>query len=83
MTETGLVTGCERNISGYYLESNNSAVRWLQVVRTSDNHLTGQLAARVVKPNGVAALGDSKSPERNTTSAVPGPSDHFRSRVSA
>lgn len=38
-----MVTGCQRNISGSYLASDNSAVLWLQVVRTPDNHLTGQL----------------------------------------
>ena len=47
-----LVTGCQRNISGSYLASDNSAVLWLQVVRTPDNHLTGQLAANVLKPDG-------------------------------
>src|SRR5215469_12114746 len=46
------LAGCHRNISGYYLASDNSAVLWLQVVRTSDNHLTGQLAAKFLKPNG-------------------------------
>jgi len=47
-----LVTGCQRNISGSYLASDNSAVLWLQVVRTPDNHLTGQLAANVLKQDG-------------------------------
>lgn len=47
-----LVTGCQRNISGSYLAGDNSAVLWLQIVRTPDNHLTGQLAANVLKPDG-------------------------------
>lgn len=47
-----LMTGCQRNISGSYLASDNSAVVWLQVVRTPDNHLTGQLATNVLKPDG-------------------------------
>jgi hypothetical protein len=47
-----LLTGCQRNISGSYLASDKSAVIWLQVVRTPDKHLTGQLAANVLKPDG-------------------------------
>lgn len=47
-----LLTGCQRNISGSYLASDNGAVVWLQIVRTPDNHLTGQLAANVLKPDG-------------------------------
>jgi hypothetical protein len=46
------MAGCQRNISGSYLASDNSAAVWLQVVRTPDNHLTGQLAANVLKPDG-------------------------------
>jgi hypothetical protein len=47
-----LMAGCQRNISGSYLASDNSSVVWLQVVRTPDNHLTGQIAANVLKPDG-------------------------------
>lgn len=47
-----LMAACHSNISGSYLASDNSAVVWLQVVRTPDNHLTGQLAANVLKPGG-------------------------------
>jgi hypothetical protein len=47
-----LMAGCQRNISGSYLAGDNSAVMWLQVVRTPDNHLTGQLAANALKPDG-------------------------------
>jgi hypothetical protein len=47
-----LIAGCQRNISGSYLASDNSAVCWLQLVRTPDNHLTGQLASSVLKPDG-------------------------------
>lgn len=47
-----LMSGCQRNISGSYLASDKSAVVWLQVVRTPDDHLTGQLAANVLKPDG-------------------------------
>jgi hypothetical protein len=46
------MAGCHRNISGSYLAGDNSAVVWLQIVRTPDDHLTGQLAANVVKPDG-------------------------------
>ncbi len=47
-----LMAGCQRNISGSYLASDKSAVIWLQVVRTPDNHLTGQLAENVLKADG-------------------------------
>src|SRR5580658_1188190 len=47
-----LMVGCHRSISGSYLASDKSAVVWLQVVRTPDNHLTGQMAANVLKPDG-------------------------------
>jgi hypothetical protein len=47
-----LLTGCKQDISGTYLASDNSTVVWLQLVRTPDNHLTGQLAASVMKPDG-------------------------------
>jgi hypothetical protein len=56
------LAGCRQNISGSYLASDKSAVCWLQLVRTPDNHLTGQLAASVLKPDG--------SIERNTTSVT-------------
>lgn len=47
-----LMAGCQHHISGSYLASENSAVMWLQVVRTPDDHLTGQIAADVLKPDG-------------------------------
>jgi hypothetical protein len=47
-----LLNGCHRNISGSYLASDSGAVCWLQMVRTPDNHLTGQLATSFLKPDG-------------------------------
>ena len=47
-----LATGCQRDVSGAYLASDHNAVCWLQLVRTPDNHLTGQLAASVLKHDG-------------------------------
>ena len=47
-----LLPGCQRNISGSYLASDNGTVAWLQVVRTPDNHLTGQLAETTLKSDG-------------------------------
>ena len=47
-----LMAGCHSNISGAYLASDKSAMVWLQVVRTPDNHLTGQIATNVLKPDG-------------------------------
>jgi hypothetical protein len=47
-----LVVGFRGSISGSYLATDNSSVIWLQVVRTPDSHLTGQLAANVLEPDG-------------------------------
>lgn len=52
LTAAILLAGCQRNISGAWLASDQSSVVWLQVVRTPDNHLTGQLASSVLKPDG-------------------------------
>src|SRR5579863_8804241 len=47
-----VLAGCHANISGSYLATDQSSVAWLQVVRTPDNRLTGQLAASILKPDG-------------------------------
>jgi hypothetical protein len=47
-----LLCGCQHDISGTYLVSDSGSVVWLQLVRTPDNHLTGQLTASVLKPDG-------------------------------
>lgn len=47
-----LMAGCQRNISGSYIASDSSSVCWLQLVRTPDDHLTGQLAVFILKPDG-------------------------------
>ena len=47
-----LMTGCQRNVSGFYLSSDKNTVVWLQIVRTPDNRLSGQLAASVLKRDG-------------------------------
>ena len=47
-----LLTGCKRDISGTYLGSDAATVVWLQLVRTPDNHLTGQLSASLLKADG-------------------------------
>lgn len=47
-----VLCGCQRDISGTYLVSDPSSVVWLQLVRTPDNHLTGQLVVSVLKPDG-------------------------------
>ncbi|SPE22764.1 hypothetical protein SBA5_360002 [Candidatus Sulfotelmatomonas gaucii] len=52
LTALILITGCHRDISGSYLATDQNSVAWLQLVRTPDNHLTGQLAASIVKPDG-------------------------------
>lgn len=57
-----LTSGCQRDISGGYLAGDQSAVCWLQIVRTPDNRLTGQLAVSILKPDG--------SIERNSISVT-------------
>lgn len=47
-----LLPGCEKSISGSYLASDQRAVCWLQLVQTPDNHVTGQLDALIMKPDG-------------------------------
>jgi hypothetical protein len=47
-----LIVGCHSSISGSYLAGDKSALVWLQVVRTPDNHLTGQMAEDILKPDG-------------------------------
>jgi hypothetical protein len=47
-----LMAGCHQDISGSYIASDNSSVCWLQLVRTPDNRLTGQLAVSTLKPDG-------------------------------
>jgi hypothetical protein len=50
--------GCQRDVSGTYLAGDTSTVVWLQLVRTPDNHLTGQLVATVVKTDGTIDRSD-------------------------
>lgn len=47
-----LIAGCHTDISGAYIASDKSGVCWLQLVRTPDSHLTGQLSASMLKPDG-------------------------------
>jgi hypothetical protein len=47
-----LLTSCQRSISGTYLVSDKGSVVWLELVRTPDNHLTGQLSLTTLKPDG-------------------------------
>jgi hypothetical protein len=53
-----VLCGCQHDISGTYIVSDSGSVVWLQLVRTPDNHLTGQLAVSVLKPDGTV---DQKS----------------------
>jgi hypothetical protein len=48
----GLLSACRRDVSGTYLVNDKVAVCWLQLVRTPDNRLTGQLISSVLKPDG-------------------------------
>src|SRR6185437_2406868 len=47
-----LLIGCKKDVSGSYLVNDNVAVCWRQVVRTLDDHLTGQLVLAELKPDG-------------------------------
>jgi len=47
-----LLCGCQRDISGTYLASDKTAVMWLQLVRTPDDHLTGQLSLSKLNTDG-------------------------------
>lgn len=47
-----LLGGCRREVSGSYLASDASAVCWLQIVRTGDGHLSGQIVSSVLKSDG-------------------------------
>lgn len=54
-----LLFACRRNISGSYLATDGSAVCWLQVVRTPDNRLSGQISG--------SRLADDGSIQRTST----------------
>lgn len=47
-----LLTGCRSNISGSYMASDQSTVCWLQLVRTPDNRLSGQITYATVTKDG-------------------------------
>lgn len=47
-----LLSGCQREISGKYIGKFTNGVWWLQLVRTPDNHLTGQLETSVLNADG-------------------------------
>lgn len=47
-----LLCGCRHDISGTYLASDRTGVLWLQLVRTPDDHLTGQLSLSKLNTEG-------------------------------
>lgn len=47
-----LITGCKKDVSGSYLGVDKVAVCWLQLARTPDAHVTGQLVSSVLKSDG-------------------------------
>lgn len=57
-----LLSGCQRDISGTYMTNDKGGVWWLQLVRTPDNHLTGQLTTSL--------LGEDGKVQRNTVSVT-------------
>lgn len=50
-----LAGGCQREISGKYMAKFTNGVYWLQLVRTPDNHLTGQLESSILGQDGKIA----------------------------
>jgi hypothetical protein len=47
-----LLTGCKKNVSGSYLTSDQQTVCWLPLVRTPDDHLSGQFVCSILKSDG-------------------------------
>ena len=47
-----LLGGCKKNLSGTYLAEDKGTVCWLQLVRTPDDHLTGQIVSSDLTPGG-------------------------------
>src|SRR5580658_4882065 len=47
-----VLSGCQREISGKYIAKFSNGVYWLQLVRTPDNHLTGQLESSILGKEG-------------------------------
>jgi regulator of protease activity HflC (stomatin/prohibitin superfamily) len=47
-----LLAGCQRDVSGKYLAKYTDGLCWLQLVRTPDNHLTGQLETYQLQSDG-------------------------------
>ena len=56
-----LLAGCQRDISGYYAASDSSAVIWLQVVRTPDNHFDGSVSSKCLEGRTGLSEQDSES----------------------
>jgi hypothetical protein len=56
------MSGCQREISGKYIAKFSNGVYWLQLVRTPDDHLTGQLET--------SSLGKDGKIERNSVSVA-------------
>ncbi len=49
---TVILAGCSKDISGSYLSSDKTTVCWLQLVRTPDNHITGQITLSHINSDG-------------------------------
>jgi hypothetical protein len=57
-----LLTGCQRGVSGTYVAKFTNGVDWLQLVKTPDNHLSGQLVELTLQADG-------RIDQKNTTVA--------------
>jgi hypothetical protein len=47
-----IMNGCKRDVSGKYLGKFSNGILWLQLVRTPDDRLTGQVETAVLQPDG-------------------------------
>ena len=52
LTVVFFLVGCKNNVSGSYLFAENGVILWLQLVRTPDSRLTGQIVMSQLRPDG-------------------------------
>jgi hypothetical protein len=52
LSALALLSSCQREVSGKFLAKFSNGVYWLQIVRTPDNHLTGQLESLLIGKDG-------------------------------
>jgi hypothetical protein len=48
-----LISGCSHDVSGTYMAQDKSEIIWLQIVKTPDNRLSGEIASSQLQSDGV------------------------------